>query len=173
MSTSKVVVYRERGFWAYDIVLGVFVKYLIDEIEATGQAHTPFLAEAIPVWRLAVLYDSALTLKESWTPLQGQNVIEFAEQACARLATRESISTEEIVSWPFAGEEHIFPRGLKEVRTAPVIKLGRAFIALLHDELPDPPEGEAWWFFGIEDQPSTVEMKMGKGGGKDHPIEGQ
>lgn len=109
MSTSKVVVYRERGFWAYDIVLGVFVKYLIDEIEATGQAHTPFLAEAIPVWRLAVLYDSALTLKESWTPLQRQNVIEFAEQACARLATRESISTEEIVSWPFAGEEHIFP----------------------------------------------------------------
>jgi hypothetical protein len=135
VSKSKVVLYGERGFWAYDIVLGVFVKYLIDVVEATRQAHTPFLAEAIPEWRLAVLYDFALTLKESWTPIQRQNVIDFAEQAGARLAMRASISTEEIVSWPFAGHEHIFHRGLKEVRTAPVIKLGRAFIALLRDEV--------------------------------------
>jgi len=161
VSMSKVVLYGGRGFWAFDIVLGVFVKYLIDAVEATGQAHTPFLAEAIPEWRLAVLYDFALTLKESWTPLQKQNVIDFAEQACARLAMRETISTEEIVSWPFGGDEHIFHRGLKEVRTAPVIKLGRAFIALLRNELPNTPEDEAWWFFGVEDDPCTVGMNRG------------
>ena len=162
MSKSKWVAYGERGFWAYDVILGVFVKYLIDAVEATGQAHTPFLANALPGWRLACIYDFALTVEESWTPLQRQNVIDFAEEACARLATRESIAAEEFVNWPFMGDEHLFHRGLKEVNTAPVIKLGQAFIALLRDQLPDPPEGEVW-FFGTENDPSTVRMNSGSG----------
>ena len=53
MSKTKWVGFGERGFWAYDVGLGVFVKYLIDVIEASGQAHTPFLAEGIRSWRIA------------------------------------------------------------------------------------------------------------------------
>ena len=146
MSQSKSVTHGDRGFWAYDIVLGVFLKYLIDVVEATGQAHTPFLAEAVSSWRLAPIYDFGVSLEASWTPLQRQNVITFAEEACARLATRESISTEEISSWTFTGHERVFHRGLKEVCTAPVIELGQAMIALLRHELPEPPKGEAWFF---------------------------
>jgi hypothetical protein len=124
VSASKSVTYGHQGFWAYDIVLGVFLKYFIDVVEATGQAHTPFLAQAVASWRLAPIYDFGLSFEESWTPQQRENIIAFAEEACARIATRESISTEEIASWTFAGHERVFHRGLKEVGTAPVIELG-------------------------------------------------
>jgi hypothetical protein len=146
MSATKSVTYGHQGFWAYDIVLGVFLKYLIDVVEETGQAHTPFLAEAIASWRLAAIYDFGVGFEESWTPLQRQSIITFAEEACAKLASRESISTEEIAGWTFTGHERVFHRGLKEVCTAPVIELGRAMIALLRNELPEPPKGEAWFF---------------------------
>jgi hypothetical protein len=146
VSKKKYVSYGDRGFWAYDIVLGVFLKYLIDVVEATGQAQTPFLADAVSSWRLAPIYDFGVSLEESWSPLQRQNIINFAEEACARLATRELISTEEIASWTFTGDERVFHRGLEEVRTAPVIERGQAIIALLRGELREPPRGEAWFF---------------------------
>lgn len=158
MSKTKSVTHGDNGFWAYDIVLGVFLKYLIDVVEETGQAHVPFLADAVSEWRLAPIYDFGVTLKESWTPLQRQNILTFAEEACTRLATRESIPTEEIAGWAFTGcNERVFHRGLKEVHTGPVIELGQGFIALLRDELPEPPKGEAWFF--TDTGRSTIRMQ--------------
>jgi hypothetical protein len=156
VSATKSVTFRGRGFWAYDVVLGVFLKYLIDVVEATGQAHTPFLSEALAAWRLAPILDIGVHLDESWTPLQRQNILTFIEEACDRLATRESIPTEEIGSWAFTGGQRVFHRGLKEVRTAAAIELGRAIIALLRDELPEPPRGEAWFF--THEGRSTIRM---------------
>ena len=40
----------------------------------------------------------------------------------------------------------IFPRGAKEVETAPVIELGRAIITMMSGELPEPPEGTIWLY---------------------------
>jgi len=34
VSATKSVTFRGRGFCAYDVVLGVFLKYLIDVVEA-------------------------------------------------------------------------------------------------------------------------------------------
>jgi len=157
VSATKYVNYGDRGFWAYDIVLGVFVKYLIDAIEATGCSRAPFLDKALGSWRLAPLMDIGFPLEKSWTPLQRQNVLNFVEEACAKLATRDSIPMEEIVNWPFPGGSCLFHRGLKEVRTTPVIELGRAIIALLRDELPKAPKGEAWFF--THEGRSTIRMQ--------------
>ena len=146
MSATVFVHFGDRGFWAYDIVLGVFLKHLIDAAEATGYSRAPFLNDAVRHWRLAPIANLGFHLEKSWTPLQRQNVIAFAQEACARLATRDSIPIEEIVSWPFADGERLFHRGLHEVHTQPVIELGGATIALLRDELPKAPMGEAWFF---------------------------
>ncbi len=158
MTATKWVEFGNRGFWAYDVAAGIFLKYLIDVVEATGQAHTPFLAKAISDWRVqAVITEFGLTLEESWTELQRQNFITFAEEACARLATRESIPAEEIAKWQF-GDSRIFPRGANEVRSAPVVELGRAIVALVKGELPSAPKGEAW-FYGIPEGRSTIKMR--------------
>ena len=157
VSATKYVNYGGRGFWAYDIVLGVFVKCLIDAVEATGYSRAPFLDNALRSWRLAPVIDIGFSLERSWTTLQRQNVVTFVEEACARLATRDSIPIEEIVNWPSPRGLRLFHRGRKEVRTTPVIELGRAIIALLRDELPKAPMGEAWFF--TEKGRSTIRMR--------------
>ena len=47
MSKTTYVEYAKRGFWVYDVTLGVFLKHVIDAKEASGQAKTAWLATAI------------------------------------------------------------------------------------------------------------------------------
>lgn len=158
MSATVFVHFGDRGIWAYDIVLGVFLKHLIDVAETASYSRAPFLNEAIQHWRVVPIANFGMHLEESWTAGQRQDVINFVEEACARLATRKSIPMEEISTWPFSNGQRLFHRGLKEVRTAPVIDLGRAIIALLRDELPNAPKGEAWFF--TETGRSTIRMRL-------------
>jgi hypothetical protein len=158
MSQTQVVKYAGRGFWAYDVAVGVFVKYLLDAAHESGEADSPWLSEAVSSWRVwAVVSDYGFTLDEHWSPEHRKTFIALAERACAELASRKSIPAEEIVGWSFADDLRIHPRGATEVFTAPVVELGRAMIALLRSELPDAPKGEAW-FFGTHAGRCTIRM---------------
>jgi len=138
VTATKWIEFESRHFWAYDVAAGVFLKHLIDEAEASGQADTPWLSKAVSSWRVqAVITEFGLTLDEEWSTAQRQIFINLAEQACKKLATRDSIPAEEIVAWTLMDQLRILPRGAKEVRTAPVIELGRAIIALVSGDLPE------------------------------------
>lgn len=159
MSSTQTVKYAGRGFWAYDVALGVFIKYLLDAAAQSEEADKPWLCEAMSDWRLqAVVTEYGFTLDERWSAEERNAFIALAGQACDAIAARESIPVAEIVSWPFVDELHIDPRGAKEVGTAPVVELGRAIVALVLDQLPAPPKSEAW-FFGTPDGRSTVKME--------------
>jgi hypothetical protein len=158
VSATQFVKYADRGFWAYDVAVGVLLKYLLDAAQKSGEAHTPWLSEAISDWRVwAVISDYGFILDERWSAEERKSFIALAEQACAGVGARNSIPAEEVVSWTFVGGLRIFPRGAKEVLTAPVGELGRAVVDLLLDELPEAPKGEAW-FFGTPDGRSTIRM---------------
>lgn len=158
MSKTRFVTYSKCGFWAYDVALGVFVKYLLDAAQESGDANSPWLSEAVASWRVcAVVSDLGFTLDENWSADQKKTFVALTEQACAALESRKSIPAEEIVSWAFVDDLRIFPRGATEVLTAPVIELGRAMIALLRSELPEAPKGEAW-IFGTPAGRSTIRM---------------
>lgn len=158
VSKTQAVTYTDRGFWAYDVAVGVFLKYLIGAAQANEGANTPWLSEAVSSWRIwAVVSDFGLTLDAKWSADQRKTLIALAEEACAALATRDSIPAEEIISWPFVDDLRIHPRGANEVTTAPVVELGRAIIALLCGELPEAPKGEAW-IFGTPSGRSTLRM---------------
>ncbi len=146
VSKTKYVEYTNRGFWAYDVALDIFLKHLIDAAEASGQAKTGWLSSAIESWRMACIPDYGLTLDAGWSAVQQQAFIALAEQASARLANRTSIPAEEIVNWRVLDDLHIFPRGEKEVLTAPVVELGRAIIALVSGELSEAPNGKTWLY---------------------------
>lgn len=150
MSQTKYVEYAGRGFWAYDVGLGVFLKHLIDAAESSGDAGMGWLSAAVSSWRAgAGSPDIGLTLDAGWSAEQRQTFVALVEDACARLAKRVSIPAEEIVAWPILDDLRIFPRGASEVETDPVIELGRAFIELVSGELPDPPPGKIW-IYGTE-----------------------
>ena len=106
-----------------------------------------WLSSAVSSWRvLACIQDLGLDLDADWLAAQRQAFVALAREACARLATRDSIPAEEIVGWRLLEGEHILPRGAKEVLTAPVAELGWAIIALLSGELPESPKRLAWFY---------------------------
>ena len=148
MTATQYVEYENRGFWAYDVALGVFLKHLIDAAETSGQAETAWLATAISSWReVACFSDYGLTLGAGWSAAQKRDFIALAEDASAKLAKRASIPAEEITGWRLLDDLRIFPRGATEVLTAPVVELGRAIIELVSGELPEAPDGK-FWFYG-------------------------
>ena len=55
MSQTQYVKYANRGFWAYDVALGVFLKHLIDAAETSDQAKRGGyrLPSRLGVWWLA------------------------------------------------------------------------------------------------------------------------
>lgn len=150
MSKTKYVEYAGRGFWAYDVGLGVFLKHLIDAAEASDEAGSPWLSDAVSSWRAAAgIPDFGLYMREDFSAEQRQVFVALVEGACAMLAKRVSILAEEIVAWPILDDLRIFTRGASEVETAPVIELGRALIELVSGELPQPPAGKIW-IYGTE-----------------------
>jgi len=159
VSATQFVKYADRGFWAYDVAVGVLLKYLLDAAQKSGEAHTPWLSKAISDWRVwAVISGYGFTLDEAWSADERKTFIVLAEQACADIGARNSISAEEIVSWPFVDDLRIFPRGAKEVLTGPIVELGRAIIALVAGELPEAPDGKIW-FYGTPTGRQTLDVR--------------
>lgn len=159
MSRTQSVTYAGCGFWAYDVALGIFLKYLVDAAEASAEANTPWLSNAVSSWRFSAVFGFGEVLREDWSAEQRNTFIALAEGACATLAKRASIPSEEILAWPpMLDDRGVFPRGAKEVLTAPVIELGCAIIDLLYGKLPKAPKGEAW-YFGTPDGRSTIQMQ--------------
>ena len=156
MSKTQFVEYATHGFWAYDVALGIFLKHLVDAAEASDQADVPWLSNATSWWRtVACISDYGLTLDEGWSAAQQRTFIALAEEACERLASRESIPEKEIVAWPLLDDLHIFTRGATEVSTGPIVELGRAVIALISGTLPEPPPGTNW-LYGTDEGRRTL-----------------
>lgn len=109
MRQTQSVTYADRGFWAYDVAVGVFLKYLIDAAQARREVNTAWLSEAVSQWRVrAVVVDFGFRLDEHWSAEQQKTFITLAEKACAALAIRNSITAEEIVGWPFVDDLRIY-----------------------------------------------------------------
>jgi len=161
MSKTLDVGFRGQGFWAFDVVSGIFLKHLIDAAEPRiADQHEPCLAEAVGHWRFnAICADCGLFLDENWSAEQVQSVRELATSACALLSMRREISAEEKSSWSLLDGKGVFPRGYASIMTESAIQLGRAIIQLLDVSLPEAPRG-TWWFFGTEDGPPILAKRQ-------------
>ena len=158
MTATKGIKFEGRFFWAYDVAAGVFLKYLVDEAEASEYAKEPWLLDAVSHWRLqAVITEFGFTLDDQWSNSQRQIFIQLAEDACNKLKDREAIPAEEIASWPLTDDLRIFPRSKMAVPIAPIVELGHAIVALVSGRLPRAPEGVAW-FYGTPTGRSTIQM---------------
>ncbi len=133
MTSTKGIHFEGRFFWANQVAAGVFLKYLVEEAEASEHADEPWLSEAVSRWRVqAGIVEFSLTLEEQWSSAQREIFIMLADGVCKRLASRESIPGEEVASWRSVDNLRIgdFVPGV-EICTAPIIELGHAIIALV------------------------------------------
>jgi hypothetical protein len=159
VSQTHFVEFNGSGFWAYDVALGVFLKHLID-VAGQRPVDDPWLSEAIRSWRItATIPDCGRVLDSRWSADQIETFVEMAEEACARLSDRDSIPAKEMASWRILEDEGVFPRGALEVRTAPVVELGRAIVALARGELPAAPPGTSW-YYGTPEGRRTIAMRQ-------------
>ena len=164
MSQTCFVRYRDRGFWAYDVALKIFLKHLIDvsQFRCVG-ADCVWLGEAVRSWRVSTILASDLGLTididETWSTNEVSTFIELVEEACRRLADRDSIPAEEIKSWDILDGHGVFQRRATDGLTAPIVELGRAIIALVNETLPEPPTGTLW-FFGTPTPDNTIRMRQ-------------
>lgn len=158
VSKTQFVSHKGQGFWAYDVALGVLLKHLVDVAEPlVGAPDTAWLKEAVYSWRLAAVLHG-LQIEDAWSAEQKAIVIELVGQACDVLQQREKIPADEITAWPIIDDLRIFPRGAKEVYTAPVVELGRAIVDLIHGTLPEAPVG-TWWCFGTPAGRTTIKKR--------------
>ncbi len=148
MSKSKGIWYKNIGFFAYDVALGVLLKVVIDVAEARPPgAESAWLQEEISHWKVeAWAQDLSIWIDEDWSAKQTAIFASLVEAACTRLEARPTISSAEIVSWEFVDDGRICPRGATEVETGQVVELGRAILALIDGSLAEPPEGKNWYY---------------------------
>lgn len=159
VTQTRFVGYRDRGFWAYDVALGVLLKHVVDVAESrSAEPRLAWLEEAARSWWItAVLY--GLEMDVSWSPEHVKVFTDLVRQACERSEARAKIPAEEIAAWPIVDDLRIFPRGAVEVFTAPVVELGRAIIAIVDGSLPEPPAG-TWWLFGCPEGRTTIQKRV-------------
>jgi hypothetical protein len=147
LSAKQYVKYGNHGFWAYDVALGVFLKHLIDVAEARDGAPMPWLTETVSWWRVvACTSDYGLTIDDLWPAERIALFVDLADAACTAIAARNAISAQEVTSWHLLEGNGIFPRGAVEVKTGPVVELGRAIIDLVSGQIPETPAGRQWLY---------------------------
>ena len=129
------------GFWAYDTALALFLDTLIGV--AQDEPAEPWLHDAIEHWKEAkAVSDFGLRMPEGLSASQKTALIAMIDRACRRLAADDILTSADIEA------RGIFPRGEAEVRTLPVVELGRAIAEIVRGSLPSPPFGTAWFFGG-------------------------
>jgi hypothetical protein len=162
MSKTFFVKYRQRGFWAYDVALNVFLKHLIDVARPLNAgSNSDWLTQGIHDWRVTIAaHECGKVIDENWNQPQLAAFVELANQACDLLAERETIGSDEILTWDFGDGVRAFTRGAVTVETAPIIELGRAIIALIDGTLLAPPPDTAW-IFGTPNGRDVIPMVPG------------
>jgi len=160
MSQTQFVEYRQRGFWAYDVALGVFLKHLIDVAEGHRLEHDEtWLADSVKWWRVvACVNDFGLGLGEEWSASQVDTFVRLAREACVRIGRRQQFPAAEIEAWSILDGKGVFPRGASEVRSGPIVELGEAIVALIEGVLPAAPSGTAW-LYGTPEGRGTIAMR--------------
>jgi hypothetical protein len=160
MSQTQFIEFGDRGFWAYDVILQVLLKHLIDVAVAMPEASEgQWLAAAIPTWRrTASISDYGFCIDKMWTERQLTVFVGLIDKTCSLLAQRDGIPAEEITRWKILGDLRIFTRGMSIVPTKPVVQLGEAIRALVNGSLPAAPVG-TMWLYTTRDNPETIRIR--------------
>ena len=54
VSKRQFVEFSNRGFWAYDVALGIFLKHLVDAAENPERGSVGWVQDALPRWRTVI-----------------------------------------------------------------------------------------------------------------------
>jgi hypothetical protein len=161
VSKTMLVEFRGKGFWAYDVVGAVLLKHMIDAAQQI--AHQPdmnWLQEVITQWQISAgITDYGFYLDDDWSQTQMQMIQNLLNKAQAQLSQRDYFTGSEIQTWQLVDGLQIWARGHEVIPTARVIRLGQGILALLQNQMDEPPTG-TWWFYGLAEKRETIQMSF-------------
>lgn len=145
MSRMTTVRVGQRGFWALDDAFGVWLAYVVEEIERSGPAA--WLDTLAEQWRVAAAVTELGADAGRLTGEQAAALHTIAVAARRRAEAVGDIPVDRLRSWiivddlPVAGG---FARTGGSVELSRVLEVADGFISLVEGSLaPDPPAG-AW-----------------------------
>ena len=94
---------------------------------------------------------------DKWTEEQLSLIINFSRQAIQDIRDHGDFPKDEVSSWDLGYGWTIHARGYDPVPHEPIALFGEAFILLLQNNLPVPPE-KTTWFYGTKNEPMTIEI---------------
>ena len=161
MSQSTLVRFRGGKFWAYDVAVGVLLKYVIDRA-VDGPAEL-WLTAAVERWRWeTVVNEFGVHLDGNWSDRQVRAVDGLFAAACRDLSVRGPITAAEVETpaWDLLPDEpgrtHDLGPGLRGAdRFEPdrAVQVGRGVRFLLAGSLPPLPPRAGTWGLGFGDRP--------------------
>jgi hypothetical protein len=160
MSKTVPVRFGGRGFWAYDVSLGIL---LLEAIHVAVQRPP----EQRPPWAEAVLEDLRTHIRvgasfvfsldaDGWNDQQRSYVRSITAEAGRRLRDRGTITAAEAAHRYVINGAPYFLRGQEQIDGAVVADLAEAIERLILDELPPVPVTDRRWFFGVDGGPRTL-----------------
>ncbi len=150
MTKTHFVEYQNCGFWAYDVALGILLKHISDAADKLPtNAESEVLRTEVSWWIQGACVNTLsmhIDDDDSWSAQQTAIFVDLVDEACTRLEARETIPGLEVENWTFPDDLHLETRGESEVKTAPIVELGRAIIALVNGTLPESPLLTLWYY---------------------------
>ncbi len=139
-----------RGFWSLSDALGVWMSYLVDQIDQNGLVGDPWLAETVAQWRLVVANPDLGVNLEFDSVSHRMWVLENALIAREIAIFCGDISVARLREWEVmsdAAAAYGHARRSDGVHLSRVLEVADGFKDLVDRCFPqDPPEG--WWFLG-------------------------
>ncbi len=161
MSRTTTLTVGDRGFWALNDAFGVWLAYMVEEIERDGGPEDPWLAALAEQWRVSSAitdFDADLTLD---APEQTPRIRAYAVAARRAAVNAGDITVQRLQHWMILPDIPVadgFSRTGDRVEVDRVLEVADAFIALLNGNFPpDPPTGA--WFLGTGDGMRVIDYR--------------
>jgi hypothetical protein len=141
VSRTTTVTYGDRGFWALDDAFGVWMGYIVEEIDHE-HGDDPWLDEMARHWRVAAAITELGARVSRGTRDQVTRLIDVASGARERACSRGTLTVDQLRRWVIVDDLSVsqgFSRTGNHVEIERVLEVADAFIALLDGSLPPDP----------------------------------
>ncbi|MEV6563000.1 hypothetical protein AB0M22_45300 [Nocardia sp. NPDC051756] len=158
MSRTKFVGIDDRGFWAVDDALDVWLAYLVEAVGDAGSAEV-WLSDLVDDWRRgSALADIGVAMRLP-VAVHRERVRGIAERARGAARAGGDVSVERLRQWVILGDSTVsdgFSRTPDGVGVDRILEVADGFLGLLNGTLAaDPPHG--WWYLGTGAGMSIIE----------------
>lgn len=145
MSRTTTLTYGTKGFWALDDAFGVWIAYLVEEIDR--HACDPWLETIAEDWRVAAAETDFGAHIPPASQAQVASLRALAVEARARAVEAGDVSVEDLRTWFTARDlpvAHGFSRTGDRVELPRILEVADGFLSLIDNALPPDPPGGAW-----------------------------